>query len=142
MNIKTKYHGEVEITENDLINFVKGIPGFPNEETFTILSLEDNGVFSILQSVATPELAFVIVNPFHYFPDYDFHIEEQVVEVLGISSPDVVQVYSILTVQEPFDKTTANLQAPLIINTNNRMGKQVVLNNEKYTTRHKILEKR
>lgn len=142
MNINTKYHGEVKITENDVINFVKGIPGFPDEETYTILSLEDEGVFSILQSIVTPELAFVIVNPFHYFTDYDFHLDEQVVEALSIITPDVVQVYSILTIQEPFEKTTANLQAPLIINTNNRLGKQVILSNEKYTTRHKILEKR
>ncbi|SHP78902.1 Flagellar assembly factor FliW [Mycobacteroides abscessus subsp. abscessus] len=142
MEIKTKYHGEVQINDHEVINFVKGIPGFPNEENFTILSLEEDGVFSILQSVVTPELAFVIVNPFHYFKDYDFHLEDQVVEALSIKLPEEVQVFTILTVQEPFEKTTANLQAPLIINKNNRMGKQVVLNNEKYTTRHKILGER
>jgi len=142
MEIKTKYHGVVQINDHEVINFVKGIPGFPNEENFTILSLEEDGVFSILQSVVTPELAFVIVNPFHYFTDYDFHIEDQVVKALSIKSPEEVQVFTILTVQEPFEKTTANLQAPLIINKNNRMGKQVVLNNEKYTTRHKILGER
>lgn len=142
MEIKTKYHGEVHINGNEVINFVKGIPGFPNEENFTILSLEEDGVFSILQSVVTPELAFVIVNPFHYFTDYDFQLEDQVVEALNIKSPEEVQVFTILTVQEPFEKTTANLQAPLIINNKNHMGKQVVLNNEKYTTRHKILRER
>lgn len=142
MEVQTKFHGVVELTEKDILSFESGIPGFPEEDKFSVLPIEEDGLFMILQSLKEPALAFVVVNPFHYFPEYDFTLEDKVVEKLRVESPDDVLVYSILSVREPFEETTVNLQAPIIINSRKALGKQVVLNNEKYKTRHKILEKR
>jgi flagellar assembly factor FliW len=142
MEIQTKYHGTIEIDEKNVVKFSNGIPGFPDEDRFVVLSLEEDETFFILQSVRTATLGFVIVNPFQYFPDYDFTLEDQVVDLLDIKSPDNVLVYSILTVHDPFENTTVNLQAPVIINIENHQGKQVILNSDKYTTRHKLIEKR
>jgi flagellar assembly factor FliW len=142
VEVQTKFHGVIEIAEKDIVSFESGIPGFPDEDKFLILPLEEDGAFMILQSLMSPSLAFVIVNPFQYFPNYDFTLEDPLVEKLKVDSPEDVLVYTILTVQDPFEKTTANLQAPIIINAKKVLGKQVILNNEKYTTRHKILEKR
>lgn len=141
MEFQTKYHGLIDMPKEDVLHFKSGIPGFPEEEQFIIIPLEEE-TFYILQSVKTQSLAFVMVNPFTYFPDYDFTLEDQIVDALKIDSPEDVIVYSILTVQDPFEKTTANLQAPIIINSKNKMGKQIVLNHEGYTTRHNIMEKR
>jgi flagellar assembly factor FliW len=142
MKIQTKYHGEIEISDKEILTFINGIPGFLDEEKFIILPLQEDETFLILQSIVTGGLAFVLVNPFTYFPEYDFSLEESIVELLNIASPEDLVVYSILTIGEPFENTTANLQAPIIINSKNNQAKQVVLNNESYTTRHKILEKR
>jgi flagellar assembly factor FliW len=71
--IQTKYHGEIEITDNDMIQFEKGIPGFLDEKRFVMIPLSDDQTFSILQSVQTPYVAFVIASPFHFFPDYEFN---------------------------------------------------------------------
>lgn len=141
MEFQTKYHGLMEQPQDEILHFKSGIPGFPEEEEFIVLPLEEE-TFFILQSVKTPNLAFVMVNPFTYFPNYDFTLEDQVVDSLNITSPEDVIVYSILTVQDPFDKTTANLQAPIIINSKNQLAKQIVLNHDRYTTRHNIMEKR
>jgi flagellar assembly factor FliW len=35
---------------------------------------------------------------------------------------------------------TANLKAPLVFNLKNRRGKQLILNNPAYTTRHNVME--
>lgn len=142
MQVETKYHGKINIVEEKVITFAQGIPGFPDEERFVVLPLEDDETLQILQSVHTPELGFVVINPFTYFPDYDFTLEDQFVAALQIEQPEDLLIYSILTVHDPFVDTTANLQAPVIINTRNHQGKQVILNTDKYTTRHKILEKR
>lgn len=95
-----------------------------------------------MQSVNTSTLAFVMVNPFSYYPNYDFNLDDSVVESLKIETPEDVLVYSILTVQDPFENTTVNLQAPVIINSKKNMGKQIILNNGEYLTRHKLVEKR
>ncbi|MGG7619644.1 flagellar assembly protein FliW [Bacillus coreaensis] len=141
MQLQTKYHGLIEITEEQVLTFEHGIPGFIDEEKFIILPLEQDETFMILQSVSTAGLAFVLINPFHYFPDYDFSLDDNAIYQLKLSSPDDIIVYTILTIHDPFENTTANLQAPVIINSKNKLGKQVILNDTKYTSRHKIIEK-
>ena len=91
-----------------------------------------------MQSVRTPQLAFVITNPFTFYKDYDFTIEDKIVKQLDIESATDVKVFNILTLQEPFEESTVNLQAPIIINTKNNQAKQVILNNESYKTKHPL----
>lgn len=141
MKIATKYHGEVEINVDEILKFEKGIPGFLEEKEFTLIPLSDDDIFHVMQSVTNGELAFVLSNPFNFFREYDFQVEDSVVEELELESEKDVLVYSILTVRDPFDRTTANLQAPVIINTKNRKAKQVILHNEQYSTKHPIFEK-
>lgn len=138
MNIQTKYHGEITIEETDIIRFENGIPGFLNEQQFIILPLTEDGIYSIMQSVRTSQLAFVITNPFIFYKDYDFTVEDMVVKQLGIETITDVKVFNILTLQDPFENTTVNLQAPIIINTKNNLAKQVILNNESYKTKHPL----
>jgi flagellar assembly factor FliW len=137
MGLRTKYHGEIEISEKDIFHFEHGIPGFLDEKQFVLLPLEDTP-FVILQSVKTPALGFAMINPFGYFPDYDIELDEQTVTQLELSSEKEVIVYVILTVADPFDNTTANLQAPIVLNYKKKLGKQVILTNTQYKTKHRL----
>ncbi|MED4917423.1 flagellar assembly protein FliW [Geobacillus thermodenitrificans] len=137
MNIDTKYHGTVVVKEEDIIHFPHGLPGFADEKRFVLLPLADTP-FVILQSVDTPALGFVLIEPFSYFPSYEFELDETTVEQLEIESERDVAVYVILTVADPFDYTTANLQAPVVIHTRKRLGKQVILTNTTYRTKHRL----
>jgi flagellar assembly factor FliW len=139
--MKTKYHDEIEIDQEEILHFERGIPGFLDEKEFVILPLSNNQIYSVMQSLTTPLLAFVIVNPFHFFQEYDFELEDSVVDELGIQSEKDVRVFSILTCEDPFENTTANLQAPVVINTSNHRAKQVILHNTNYTTKHPIFQK-
>ena len=38
MKISTKFHGEIEINDQDIITFQSGIPGFLDEKKFTLLT--------------------------------------------------------------------------------------------------------
>lgn len=140
MNIQTKYHGEVNISELDTWTFDNGIPGFLDEKEYVILPFPDSDVFSILQSVQTPALGFIIANPFTYFKDYDFKIDENTLVQLEIKQESDVLVYTILTVQESFEKTTTNLQAPLILNIRNKKAKQMILIDTSYKTKEPIIQ--
>lgn len=140
MIIQTKYHGELEIDEKKIIHFEEGIPSFEDEKQFIILPLEDSP-FLILQSVKTASLGFVLISPFEYFPDYDAVLPDAAVKKLKIENENEVVVFTILTVHEPFENTTANLRAPIVVNTKAQLGKQVILNNDKYTTKHRIINK-
>jgi flagellar assembly factor FliW len=139
MKIATKYLGEVEIKQEEVISFEKGVPGFEEEKKFVVLPFAEDTPFFILQSTNTSNLAFLVTNPFVYFKDYEFDLtENQLKELATENSKDVV-VFVILTVGETFEKTTANLQAPVVINKNNKQGKQIVLNNTNYYTKHLLI---
>ncbi|MBN8201548.1 flagellar assembly protein FliW [Bacillus sp. NTK034] len=138
MNIQTKFHGEQEINKEDIIKFPSGIPGFLEEKEFYILPLEGTDLF-VLQSVKTPEVAFIVTDPFFLFPQYEFDLPDEAIEKLEIQSDKDVATFAILTVREPFEETTANLQAPLVINQTKKLGKQVILNQAPYQTKHKIM---
>lgn len=138
MKINTKYHGEIEVKSEEVLTFEHGIPGFGEEKQFILLPLPENEWFHILQSVKTPQLGFVVTNPFVFFRDYDFELDQASVELLEHPIEKEVQVLSILTIRETLHESTANLQAPVIINLANRKGKQVILTNTGYQTKHLI----
>ncbi|CAG9621436.1 flagellar assembly protein FliW [Sutcliffiella rhizosphaerae] len=138
MKIKTKYHGLIDYNQEDVFQFPNGIPGFMEEKEFLIIPFSEDRTFLILQSTKTPELGFVLTNPFSFNPQYDFNLEEQAVETLDLESEKDVLVYSILTIAEPFQNTTANLQAPIILNSKKNLGKQVILTGTSYQTKHKL----
>ncbi|MGM0855024.1 MAG: flagellar assembly protein FliW [Bacillota bacterium] len=140
MKINTKYHGDIEVKSEDVLTFEHGIPGFGEEKQFVLLPLPENEWFHILQSVTTPQLGFVVTDPFVFFKEYDFELDQASVELLEHPAEKEVQVLSILTVRETLQESTANLQAPIIINLANRKGKQVILNNTDYQTKHLIFD--
>jgi len=141
MILNTRHFGEIEIEEQDIITFKDGIPGFEDLRRYVVIQNPDAEVpFNWLQSVEEQELAFVIVNPFIFKKDYDFQLSKSVVEKLKIEEPNDVTVYSIVVVPEDITRMTANLMAPVIINNRTKLGKQVVLDNSTYHTKHYILE--
>lgn len=138
MKINTKYHGEKDIQEKDLLFFANGLPGFEEEKQFVLLDFPDNHVFFALQSVQTPELSFVVTDPFSFFIDYKIELDDATVKTLDIEQPDDVTLLLVLTVQEPFDQTTANLQAPIVINKQDKKARQIILTGTPYETRHSL----
>jgi flagellar assembly factor FliW len=138
MNIQTKFHGKQEINTDEIIKFSSGIPGFLDEKEFIILPIEGTDLY-VLQSVRSQQVAFIVTDPFLVFPQYEFDLPQEAIEALEIQSEKEVATFVILTVKEPFQETTANLQAPVIINQNKKLGKQHILTNTSYQTRHKIV---
>lgn len=138
MNIQTKFHGEIEIQPDHLWNFPKGIPGFEDEKEFVLLPIKGNDIFQVLQSSNTSSVAFIVTNPYTLVADYSFDIDEPTIELLEIEKPKDVFVLGILTLKQPFETSTINLQAPLIFQMNSRKAKQMILNDNRFTTRHTI----
>ena len=127
MNIKTKFLGEVNIDEKDIIQFANGLPGLENIVEFVILPLENESPFAILQSIKETEIGFVIAVPFIFKENYEFDLLEDDKEELKIETSDDLIIYTIVTLKDPFNSSTINLQAPLLINHNKRLAKQLVL---------------
>ena len=141
MLINSKHFGEIEIEEEKILNFVDGIPGLNNLTEYVIIDNEDADIpFKWLQSVEDEDVTFVILNPFIFKPDYDFEINESTIAKLEIEDEKDIIVYSIVVVPEDITKMTTNLAAPIIINSTNKKAKQVILEGDKYSIKHYILD--
>jgi flagellar assembly factor FliW len=140
MKITSKFLGEIEINEEQIIHFPNGIPGFEEEKQFVILLLEERSPFAILQSIHHSHVGFVIAYPFSFYPDYAFDLADEDIEKLKLSSPDDCVTYTIMTLKEPFSESTINLKAPIVINVKEKMGKQLILHDSNYPIRFPVSE--
>ncbi|CAM3281551.1 flagellar assembly protein FliW [Filibacter tadaridae] len=138
MKIQSTILGQVEASESEILTFEKGLPGFENENNFILLSIEGNEVYQILQSIHSKEIGFVTANPYLFTSDYTFHLDESTVETLNIESEEDIIALAIVTVKEPFNTSTVNLKAPVIINTTSKKAKQCILENTDYPIRYAI----
>ncbi|MDK2919035.1 MAG: flagellar assembly factor FliW [Candidatus Petromonas sp.] len=141
MKINTRHFGEIEINENEIINFPDGLLGFEDIKKYILINSPDPEVpFQWLQSVDEPNLAFVVTSPFLFKSDYEFDIPQNVVEKLEIEKTEDVMIYSIAVVPDDIKDMTINLKGPIIINTKTNRAKQIVLEDDKYTLKYKIFE--
>lgn len=141
MLIETRDFGKMEIEEDKIIHFPSGIIAFEDMKRFFIIEGgQDDLPFCWLQSAEDGNLSFVLLNPFLFKPDYELEIPDTVVKELEIEKEEDVAVFSIVVVPEDISKISANLLAPVIINIKRLKGKQIILNDKRYTVKHYILE--
>ena len=138
--IKTKPFGEIEVSDDQVIEFSDGILGFDYVDRFVLLE-DKESPFLWLQAYSEPELAFVMVSPLQFMAEYSLVISQTDLDDVEAASPEELSVFAIVTIpsHDPADMT-ANLQGPIIINTATRKGKQAISLSDKYRVRHKIME--
>ncbi len=131
--------GEIEVDETKVVHFSQGIPAFEEEHEFLIIPYDESSPYVFLQSLKSPDLAFLMTMPFVFFPDYEFEIDDESLTKLGIASQEELLIYVILTLPGgKVQQMTANLMAPVVINTKNMQACQVVLDKSRYTTKHRL----
>jgi len=138
MKIETARFGEIEISEHEIYTFSDGIPGFEHDRRFTLVGLEGLDGFACLQCVDRGELSFIVVNPFVFFPDYEFNLPEVETNLLEVEQPGDLAVWSIVTIKDQLETATVNLVAPVVLNERKRLGKQVILVDPNLSTRHAL----
>ena len=137
--INTLRFGELEIEEQDVVRFADGIPAFEDEHEFVVLPYEEGTPYMFLQSMMTPELSFLMTDPFVFFPDYSFELDDENMEKLAINSMDDVLVCTLISVpRSGVADMTTNLLAPVVINRHTMQARQIVLEKTQYTTKHRL----
>jgi len=139
MKVKTTRFGTLEVNDNLIISFPHGLPGFENLRRFFILPVEDTEDIHWLQSADEPAVALLAVDPFKFFKGYVFDIPEPDIEEMDIQKPSEILVLTTVTIPKDNPaEATANLVAPIIINTRVNIGKQLILTGSPYTTKHRL----
>jgi flagellar assembly factor FliW len=126
-------------SNNDIINFPSGIPGFENNKQFVLVSIPEYAPFEWLVCIDGSKLRFAIINPLLFVSDYDPKIMKEQIDDLGIDKPEDLLFFVIVTIRENPLESTANLVGPILINRIKKSGKQVIIDSDQYTTREPIL---
>ena len=136
MEIETTRFGKIKIDESKIIFFPTGILGFPQAKRYILIPHRENSPFFWLQAVDVPELAFVVVDPKLFFPDYDPKIPPEAKEEIYLQEGDELGLLVIVTFPKDNPREpTANLLGPIVVNVDRRLAKQVVLDAKTYPLR-------
>ena len=137
----TSRFGEIQVNEEkDIIVLPEGLIGFAQHKRFVLLEDPEQEPFLWFQSLDDPNLAFVLVDPLLFFPDYKVQVPKEDVALLGIEEPKDARVLVLVVVDEDPAKITANLKGPVVLNPRDLNAKQVVLMDDRYHTQHRLLE--
>lgn len=140
MKIQSSRFGEIEYPEEVLIRFPEGILGFPGDSRYLLLEHDhENSPFKWLQSASTPDLAFIVIDPLLIVAEYPLMIDCDTAGFIGTSDPANCACMSIVNVPaaDPI-KMTANLKAPLLVNTEKRLGRQIILGSQAFSVSEPI----
>lgn len=131
--VRTRF-GDVEYHPDKTIHFPKGLLGFESLREFMVMPSENEDPLICLQSLEDPQVAFLLVDPKRYFPDYRIDIGQQEAGVLGLDQDDDYCILTMITVH-PDQSVTLNLVAPVLYAPRTQLALQKVLENTEYSVR-------
>lgn len=142
MLVKTKFSGDVDLPEEKILTFDRGLIGLGDYKKYTILydcEKEDTNI-SWLQSVDEPALALPVIRPWLVKEDYNPTVEDELLTSLGELTEENLVILLTMTVPSDIKEMTVNLKAPIVINADTRKGVQIIVENQDYEVKYKVYE--
>jgi flagellar assembly factor FliW len=138
MHVSSTRFGILNVPAEALLTFPAGLLGFPEWTRYVMLDHDTDAPFKWLHCAEEASLAFVVIDPALFNPNYRVAISSEArVEVEG-SETDEMSLAVILTIpSDDPSAVTANLRGPLLMNPRTRLCKQLVLT-EDYPTRYPL----
>ncbi len=140
MLLKTHLFGEIEVKEEEVINFTKPILGFDDCTQYILVEKESIFPTFWLQSVNNPRLAFPVVSPFSVNDDYSIKLQNHDLDDIRLKDINDVLVLTLMVVPQVLSSIRTNLRAPIIYNTVNKVAKQLILYDDKYPVHYYIMD--
>ena len=139
MEVLSRDKGKVDVADENLLTIPEGLFGFEMYSKYALID-SDYMPFIWLQSCEDSNRAFLIVDPFRICNDYEADIDDETLSKIGIEKPEDIILMAIVTVPSNGSPITANLQGPLVINKKNQKCMQVVLNDNRWSTKFDIMK--
>ena len=138
MDIQTTRFANVAIEADDILHFPGGLAGLEDCQHWVLLADAENDALGWLQSTSRPEIALAVVTPRRFVPEYQVRVSR--VELAPLNILQVQDAKVLVVVGKNERSITLNLKAPLIINLDRRLGRQIVANND-YSVQHELVER-
>jgi flagellar assembly factor FliW len=133
--------GECTFAESEVITFPWGLPGFAELRRFLVLAIPEQAGYVWLQSLDDHAVALPLTDPWSLFDDYEAPLPHYAKQSLNLQNPDDFCLLCVCVVGKGAAEMTINLMAPVVINLKTRTGRQVALENQRYSVRTPIPRK-
>ena len=143
MKADTRMFGEIDIEDSKIIRLEQGIVGFPDMKNFALIFDADRGEKSVIkwfQSMDDPVFAMPVLEPYEMKEDYAPAVSDEFCGSLGGLTKENAFILVTVTVPEKIEEISINLKAPIIINTDNNQGAQLIME-EDYPVKYKIYDR-
>ena len=138
MIVQSTRFGELDIPEEQILVFPQGVLGFPAEKQFALMEYKPDSPFYILQSLADADLTFLMINPFAFFNDYEFAMDDALMAEIGVTADNPPTVFNIATVKDKIEQMTINLAGPVLVNLRERKAAQWVIEKTAFPTKYPL----
>lgn len=140
MQVNTTRFGLLDVEEEKLLTFPAGMVGFSHLKKYFFVPVPGNDFFAWMQAQGDPDVAFLMVDPFIFFPDYDVKLSQGICDSLQINDYQQITLLTTVTIpaKDGVKGMTTNLLAPVIINHERAVGQQVILDGSGYKTKHPL----
>jgi flagellar assembly factor FliW len=140
MQMQTRHWGEVDFPDDQMIRMPEGLLGFEELRRFVFLDIEEFQPFVWFLSADDPEVSFAVADPCHFHAGtYPVALSAADETLLGLEPGDPIAVF-VITAVNPRGEVTGNLKGPIVLNTRNRVAKQLVTYGSSLSVRQPILE--
>lgn len=139
MPYPTSRFGVIDIPEDKIIHFPFGVIGFEEHKRFIMLKHKPESSFFWLQSLENPELAFSMLFPFQFIPNYAPEISEEDKIKLLVKDKNELEIYCMVVIPKDIQQMTINLLSPVVINSKKQLGIQTVLLDSDYSVHHRLI---
>lgn len=138
MKVNTTRFGELQVNKEDVISLPEGLLGFENLKKFFVVDPGDSTLILWLQSIEDQKSAFPIIEPKIFKPDYVAKLLPTDMNSVELETLAQAKIYSILTIPSDITKMSANLKAPIVINNEKKIAKQIVLQDSKLSVKFEM----
>jgi flagellar assembly factor FliW len=128
MQIQTTRFGFLEVEADAVLTFPTGLLGLENCRHWVLLADAHNDALGWLQSTSRADIALAVVSPRRFVPYYQLRVSRS--ELAPLALGDVKEAEVLVIVGRSEQAMTLNLKAPLVINLQERLGRQVICNGD------------
>lgn len=132
MKLATRTFGEIEIDDERVMQFIGPMLGFEGADQYVLLDVAPNSPFKIMQLVDDADVSFLVTDPTLFFPEYDVQLTQEQAAELQLTDLAKAAVMVVVNIQKERGATTANLFAPVVVNTETLLAKQILLRDSSY----------
>ena len=133
-----KNQAEMETVSQNKIRFEEGILGFEDIKDYCLYHEDDSKTIWNLQAAESTIPSFIVLDPYTVISDYHPDLSQAELDYFGEHDTSNLCFLVIAVIKSEITDSVVNLKAPLVINANTKIGKQIILERTEYPIRYKL----